>query len=648
MASIQELKEAIKKQFPHGIKTTLEKFQLAQLIAYSRTLKQIKTAENQISLMIRERHQELVKRVEKLLTADEINESRLRRAVVALTVLVSESKRLNLKVANEIKADVKGIGRTHRNRILAEYDDFGFNLDERRASKFFDKNGEYRKTLVIAETAVNKAAKNVSQDIEKGIQKTNKLLSEFALTGEKPRGLVGQVRDNLKTSEISARRVIRTEMIASANSAAIDTYEEFGTERISWSASFDSNVCPICTRLNGRIWDIDDPLRKIPPAHSNCVIGDTKIIAPGLRKAYKSFFEGPAVRIFFKGGYIAVTANHLFLTPKGFASASSLRNGDAIFSDLDSQGRSFIADDTNRKPSLAKDIFHSFAMSPEMLSVEMPSSAKDFYGDGTFIKGNINIVGADSFLGSKVCSEHRDIISHQDFVITDVEPNRFSGFGRFAFGMERYVSSLDSFMGGRCESEFFRLRELGHPDYIGLRSVSGCDAGFNKDSPNHSSGHAYSQGDGLLGFSRDIRFKNIINIEPFDFSGHVYTFETNSSLYISNGIISSNCRCSTVPIPSDDLLITERVRLGLNQQGEKLTGQKWLESKPESFVKEILGTKTKAEFFKKGLPLQAIVTSRGRVRTDAEIIKRYGNFSESQLKRFKKTSGFPKKAILSP
>ena len=107
----------------------------------------------------------------------------------------------------------------------------------------------------------------------------------------------------------------------------------------------------------------------------------------------------------------------------------------------------------------------------------------------------------------------------------------------------------------------------------------------------------------------------------------------------------SRCRCTLLPIPTDELFLSENVRQGLNREGEKLSGQKWLETKPDDFVRDNLGSRRKMELFRKGLPLHKIVNNRGRILTDKELEARYGDMSTDALHRIRRTI-LPKKAIL--
>ena len=49
-----------------------------------------------------------------------------------------------------------------------------------------------------------------------------------------------------------------------------------------------------------------------------------------------------------------------------------------------------------------------------------------------------------------------------------------------------------------------------------------------------------------------IEFDDVIDVNVGLFSGHVYDTSCMSTLYIANGIITSNCHCSTAPYEDDD------------------------------------------------------------------------------------------------
>jgi SPP1 gp7 family putative phage head morphogenesis protein len=269
MATIGELETAIKKQFPKGIKTTLQKMQLSYLVNYTRVLRNVNAVSNEIDGIMAKRYAVLIKNFRKYLDKEGAEYS-LERTKRQIKTLFNEANRLNIPVEKMVNDAVKEIGPSFRDQVTTLYDDFSLGLDEGNARVFFDKAGEYRTNLTMA-TIHNKEVfgglKLINDDSAKRV---NKRLAEFAATGEAPKGLIKDIQEDLNINRTSAKRLVRTEMIASANATALDEFKAHGTEKVAWSAAFDSNTCPICFRLNGRIWPIDDKARKVPPAHPNC------------------------------------------------------------------------------------------------------------------------------------------------------------------------------------------------------------------------------------------------------------------------------------------------------------------------------------------------------------------------------------------
>jgi SPP1 gp7 family putative phage head morphogenesis protein len=56
--------------------------------------------------------------------------------------------------------------------------------------------------------------------------------------------------------------------------ATVSKLDQLGdpNEKVKWVTAHDERVCPICDRLDGSIWDINDPDLKQPPddTHENC------------------------------------------------------------------------------------------------------------------------------------------------------------------------------------------------------------------------------------------------------------------------------------------------------------------------------------------------------------------------------------------
>jgi len=118
---------------------------------------------------------------------------------------------------------------------------------------------------------------------------------------------------------------------------------------------------------------------------------------------------------------------------------------------------------------------------------------------------------------------------------------------------------------------------------------------------------------------------NIVSIDEFDFIGHVYNLENKNSWYLSNDIITHNCRSTTVPLMEgenandvmNELLPRPNVTAkdynkedgdyslkgGMSQSKNYET---WLKKQPAYYQKDIIGVKASKEF-RDGKPLKDVI-----------------------------------------
>jgi SPP1 gp7 family putative phage head morphogenesis protein len=70
----------------------------------------------------------------------------------------------------------------------------------------------------------------------------------------------------------NASALIRTATNDIANKAAFETYKANPeiAQAYEWLATLDPRTCPECAGLDGKVWEYDDPKRRVPPAHFSC------------------------------------------------------------------------------------------------------------------------------------------------------------------------------------------------------------------------------------------------------------------------------------------------------------------------------------------------------------------------------------------
>lgn len=422
--------------------------------------------------------------------------------------------------------------------------------------------------------------------------------------GEGIPDLTARINDLFKEWEAyRAEMIARTETIRASNQAAIEAYKQSGVvEKKTWLPGPDSCEACVAIGLQDPIpledefesEEFDDVMA--PPLHPNCLLPGTRVIAAGDRIAgLRARYDGEAIELTFANGTrLSVTPNHLLLTPHGFAAANLLRKGDDVFYCPDLERIIPVDPDNNGEPSLIEEIVRALAETSGMQLRRVPIAPEYLHGDGRLMNGYIDVIGANGLLGGTDQSVRPEHVDGQNLNATDTEAASLTGAGGLASMFKRLALSADSIMGGlRVSSPFFR-REPGLPDKHGFPLPPRLNAVSQDNSPDGPSVNAHSLTDGLFrspaaihgadtlrvegrtqmglaegcqpgpfesmcngvagnakapsnfphGSTGLIQAIQIMDIQRYHFTGHVYDLQTSSSLYIANGVVSSNCVCA--------------------------------------------------------------------------------------------------------
>jgi hypothetical protein len=290
-----------------------------------------------------------------------------------------------------------------------------------------------------------------------------------------------------------------------------------------------------------------------PPAHPNCLLPGARCETAGRFVAgLAAEYSGPAVEIILANGVsLSVTANHLLLTREGFAAAQSLRQGDKLLYCPTVQGIVGSDPDNHDCPSVVEEIVRALAEASNMAPRSVPVAAEYLHGDGRFCDGNIEIVTPDGLLSGNGESVPTELISQSNLGRADAQLETFAGSSPLATCLLGLARAADDIMGSRCEAPAFSGRRLSHPQEHSLGTVALNDPGLSQPADDDLPGDAIKLGELLDGLSGMIEVEEVVEIRHFGFSGHVYDLQTDTSLYIANGILSSNCRCTLETIDKE-------------------------------------------------------------------------------------------------
>lgn len=480
---------------------------------------------------------------------------------------------------------------------------FGKILTDKAVSEFERQAGILGKTIQsnakAANAIVNASFHNATysdriwmyQDMLKN--ELSSLLQTGLIQGQNPRRLATHLQKRFGVSQSNAERLMITELARVQTEAQKQSFERNGFEEYTFLAL--GTACPICRALDGKHFKVKKmmPGTNAPPMHPRCVFPNTKVIAPDIEAMTRSSYSGCVVEIGTSdGARLTVTPNHIVLTARGWVRAKNLIKGDKVINY--SRGiKSVIESDPTDNDGIPtiEELFTSLLESGAVPALSMPISSEDFKGDAPS-DGEIDIIFIDGKLRNKLNVTLSQLVG--DVLLVGASESGEVTLPRNCSLAEQLVGlglAADGIMSGSRIAAILLRGTLTHSQLIGLRLPSDYDARLYKTAANDTSADIKLFGDGifahpgsihisdLLDIKRDfnslkrntasletaldgrfcdsvglcdfisafsgfVTFDDIIFVTNKYYSGHVYDASSLSTLYIANGIITSNCRCS--------------------------------------------------------------------------------------------------------
>ncbi|WP_445406200.1 minor capsid protein [Acinetobacter seifertii] len=124
----------------------------------------------------------------------------------------------------------------------------------------------------LVDDLLSKIAENARQKVEYAIR-------DGISSGKTNQEIVQRIRgtkrlnyeDGLLTSTKSdIDRTVRTLRSHVANQTYLDTFKQLGFEYVKLVATLDGRTSKLCASLDGTVWEINDPAKRVPPLHPNC------------------------------------------------------------------------------------------------------------------------------------------------------------------------------------------------------------------------------------------------------------------------------------------------------------------------------------------------------------------------------------------
>ncbi len=444
----------------------------------------------------------------------------------------------------------------------------------------------------------------VSKAFENGVN--DSVITAIQRGGLEGKGTAAMVKDVLQTAlddgfAITQREAItltRTytqtanvqamEAVIQANSDIIKGYKRVET--------LDASTCRMCALADGSEYGLNEKRPQLP-AHPNCVIAETPIYAPDKIAAFVSTYCGPVFEVVFSSGArVTTTANHMFLTPDGFVSAKRLRKGTNVFyrpGNIVVDGLS--KPNNNGNPSRIDEVIEAFSKTIGVTSLRVPASTVHLHGDAEFGNGYVDVIAPDSLLRGDYKTFFDKFIGDEFFSKAFNPSFSLSPKRHFPSEFIRLWLSLDCHVSGLSIFEVFSGRPFGHHQAVGFKAAPALDSIFDEQVLNDSAlnaivprefalmgsrriftndlirreaasnlshlqahvsspskdnidRHVVCSGNLRKALSGFMPLSQVVQINCYDFSGHVYDLQTVSSLYQINGIVTSNCRGIYTPV----------------------------------------------------------------------------------------------------
>lgn len=451
------------------------------------------------------------------------------------------------------------------------------------------------KTFVASEKTIRRLIGNLMENLRESYE------AGFGYSKSAER--LNEVFVNMETYELE--RVARTEIASAENLGMYESEIELGVEYHKWRTARDNIVRDSHQELEGEIVRVGEPFSNgllYPGDRSgaleefiNCFVGDTLVTAIETKRIFRRFYKGEMITITTaSGNKLTGTPNHPILTSNGWIPLNRLNLGNKVISTRGNIRGSFVNPNNNYIKTRIEEIY---ASSSKLLSEKRVSfKTGDFHTD----RGGseyIDIINMDSFLRDNTDIVFSQFINKISFPLTNILEGFFSGISSHNpfFNIDNPTSN--SVMCLFYEPLSFNQRSLSHSNIHRFRTISGRDITFGKIPINNISGNIKLFGKGFnrfpfliqlynflirqnniikFGINRDtvisesfpdnfigdtiffsdglnripipVTTDNIINIESNNFRGYVYNLQTKDNMYISNNIITHNCRCTTVPV----------------------------------------------------------------------------------------------------
>jgi hypothetical protein len=293
----------------------------------------------------------------------------------------------------------------------------------------------------------------------------------------------------------------------------------------------------------------------------HCFPAGTLVRSIGSTQAVmRAWYEGVVYEITTVGGRrLSVTENHPVLTASGWVAAGKLKIGDQLFATTRQVESSVANEQIQDEPTRIEQMFEAarersvFGSGASGYKLRR-CSRRDFYGDGEFSQGYVEIVLIDSDLRADRESAADKVRRDQDFSRVNIYLPELLRHGAAASSFNRLSGQAASVPSGRKDV----VSQSGSVVVVEPRPAATLPIGVRADFAavgSQSFGeprttHPVPFGDALKVLACVVVADHVAQIVAVKSACHVYDLQTESGLIEAGtgngGVIVSNCQCSVI------------------------------------------------------------------------------------------------------
>lgn len=385
-------------------------------------------------------------------------------------------------------------------------------------------------------------------------------------------------RDNLDLDIIRNLSNARLETVYRTNvnnvynqSTRFNAFTSGVTPYLMYSAVGDERTRPehmkldgIVKRADSKFWD-----EYTPPLGFNCTASYQRV-SGDFTKGFRSFYKGDMVYIELKSGkrIVGVTPNHPMMTDRGFVFAQNLNCGQKLVREnREIKGLSLSVEKNNYDlVTSASDRFKSILLHGLGL---VKSTSFNFNNDIKFMDKNVDVVTCDCLLSSDP-----KIFEGTTNLVLVFANNAFKRFKLSVLGkasaIKSYILIMKNIFNKRsgyseklCDlsgafkfsfvemlSPVFNFFNIFSKEF--LRRRISC---LNSGRPEPSIDNISTDIELVTKFENArpsiVETDEVVNVYVYPYFGFVYDFESIHGMVITEGIVTSNCRCGVVPMTKE-------------------------------------------------------------------------------------------------